>query len=101
MSETDATHKHVDLSTQPVKYSFDWWEARNNVGRCKAHRKNGDRCKRPHDPGAVVCGHHGARAPAVRRRARQRLEEATDRMARELLKMATDSNVSDAVKLRA
>lgn len=101
MSETDATHEHVDLSTQPVKYSFDWWEARNNVGRCKAHRKNGDRCKRPHDPGAVVCGHHGARAPAVRNAARVRLANAADRMAKELLRMATDDKVSDSVKLAA
>lgn len=94
------TPEHVDPSA-PAKYSFEWWEARSDRGRCRAHRKNGDRCKRPHDPGATVCGHHGARAPAVKRKARQRLEEAADRMARELLGIATSDEVSDAVKLAA
>jgi hypothetical protein len=91
----------ASVSAKPGRFSFDWWEARNNTGRCKAHRKNGDRCKRPVDPGAAVCGHHGARAPAVRAKARQRIEEAADRMAKLLLKMASDENVSEVVRLRA
>jgi hypothetical protein len=96
----------TDLSTPGpvVKWSEQWWaHAKPEVQahRCTAHRKKGDRCKRAAIAGGRVCTHHGGSAPAVKAKARQRIEDAADRMARELLKMTVDENVSDAVKLAA
>ena len=89
----------TDLSrSRPI----DRWErSAHPERRCTAHRKNGDRCKNAARHGTNVCDFHGAKAPQVKRKARQRLEEAADRMACELLKMATDDSVAASVKLAA
>ena len=81
-------------------YSEDWWVENENENRCVAHRKSGERCLKIAIRGARVCRFHGGAAGQVRRKARERLELAADRMARELLGMATGAE-SEAVKLNA
>jgi hypothetical protein len=78
-----------------------WARSTHPERRCTAHRKNGDQCKNAARQGTNVCDFHGAKAPQVKRKARQRIEEAADRLACELLRMATGDDVADSVKLAA
>jgi hypothetical protein len=92
----------TDPSTPEPIDGPPWPEWRGNAARrCVGHKKNGEQCRRHARQGTSVCDFHGAKAPQVKAKARQRLEEAADRMARELLNMASDGNVSDATKLAA
>ena len=79
----------------------DWSISDVPERQCTAHKRNGDRWKNAAIRGGTVCGYHGGRAPAVKAKARLRLEMASDRLARQLLNMTTDPNVADPVKLAA
>jgi hypothetical protein len=79
----------------------DWSISNVPERQCTAHKRNGDRCKNAAIRGGAVCGWHGGRAPAVKAKARLRLEMAADRMAKELLGIATDTNVPEGVRLAA
>ena len=68
--------------------------------QCTAHKKNGERCKRPPILGGSVCPTHGGSAPQVREAARRRLLAASDWLMAELLKIAK-SGESEGVRLAA
>lgn len=90
------------MEEQPVE-----WEGVNNpkhrhmAVRCNGHKRNGERCQKPAMKGATVCRTHGGATRHVQRKARQRLEDASDRMAKQLLGIATDENVSPETRLKA
>ena len=69
--------------------------------RCHAHKKNGERCRRWSLRGSTVCTSHGAAAPAVRRRAAERIEASLDRAALAVVRLMEDAKTPHAVKLAA
>ena len=79
----------------------DWSISDVPERQCSAHQRDGSRCKNAAIQGGTVCGYHGGNAPAVKAKARLRLEMASDRLARQLLNVTTDPNVADRVKLAA
>jgi hypothetical protein len=79
----------------------DWSISDVPERQCTAHKRNGDRCRNAAIRSGSVCGYHGGNAPAVKAKARLRLEMASDRLARQLLNMTSDPNVADPVKLAA
>jgi hypothetical protein len=68
---------------------------------CKARRRNGEPCKNPPMNGSSVCRMHGGAAPQVRRRAQQRILEASDKAAYRLVQMMQDKTIPPAVQLAA
>ena len=84
-----------------MKWSDEWWAERPQLKRCVAHRRNGKQCKHAAMYGTTVCQTHGGRAPQVKMKAKQRLEEATDKNARYLLEMCADTMIPEGVRLAA
>ena len=81
---TTADNPSTVEPTGYVRWSEEWWEIGNresNKRRCTGHKRSGEQCRNPAILGTTVCGYHGGRASQVKRKARQRLEEAADRMA--------------------
>lgn len=79
----------------------EWWEARNDMGRCHAVKKNGERCLRFAIKGAAVCRHHGGAAPQVRRKAQERILLAAEDAVSQILVMMKDTTIPAAVRLAA
>lgn len=102
--------KEIDVDKAPSDAAIVRRDPRGHPGaenmgdhprRCTAHKKNGDRCGHYAIQGGTICGYHGGNNPAVKAKARARLESAADIMAAELLKMAQSGNIKDGVKLSA
>lgn len=73
----------------------------NPARRCKAHRKNGDQCRKWAIQGGNVCATHGGRARQVVAKARLRLMENADPAVKQLLKIAFDDNSPIETRLKA
>lgn len=79
-----------------------WKDGRNPKRRCTAKRSDGsgEQCRRV----AILegrCARPTGSTRHIKAKARQRLEDAADRMARELLGIATDKNAPESVRLAA
>lgn len=86
------------------RLSEEWWESRApevRARRCTAHRRNGAQCAKVAMQAQRVCGTHGGRAPQAKSKARQRIEEAADRLALRALSIAQSDKVPAYVALQA
>jgi hypothetical protein len=80
-----------------------WAGLKHLERRCTAPAKRTVIDARTRPPRDHVCDFRGAQAPQVKRKARERLGEASDRLARESLRMATvaaHKRPSESVRLR-
>jgi hypothetical protein len=68
---------------------------------CTARRRNGAPCGNAPMAGTNVCRMHGGAAPQVRRRAQQRILEASDKAAARLVAMMQDDTIAPAIQLAA
>lgn len=73
----------------------------HQVTPCTARKRNGDPCGNAAMNGSTVCRMHGGAAPQVKRRAQQRILEASDKAAAHLVAMMQDKTIPPAVQLAA
>ncbi|MHA7649396.1 hypothetical protein ACX9NE_05245 [Mycobacterium sp. ML4] len=86
-----------------INANVEHWNAHledNAERRCNATNSYGEECRKYAVRGTSKCAIHGASAPQVKRKAKERLELAADRMACNLLGLAVDAE-SESVKLAA
>lgn len=86
--------------SERVPVPRDWSKSRQPHRQCKAHKKDGERCRQPAAIGQLVCKYHGAAAPQNVNKAKQRLQLAADRMAERLLGLA-ENTLTDGTKVGA
>jgi hypothetical protein len=77
-----------------------WALLPETIVRCNGTRRNGGRCKREAEDGAVVCDQHGGAAPQVRRRAAERLIMTADQAAQSLVRVMEDTEVPFGVRAK-
>lgn len=69
--------------------------------KCVARNRRGDPCRLPPVKGAAVCHKHGGSAPQVKRKAAERIANASDVAAVKLVQLIQDPSVPYAIQLAA
>ena len=101
---TDLTEVLTDLSNVPPMERSGLRDSElkgNPARRCKAHRKNGEQCRKWAIQGGNVCATHGGKARQVVAKAKLRLMENADPAVKQLLKIAFDDNEPTEIRLKA